>query len=185
MNVLGLDLSLNHTGWYGTASNTYGLIEPPEKCVGVQRLVFLQDALGQVLFQQKHPDLIIMEGYSFGSRNKAHQVGEWGGIARMTIYRGLMRGAVVTPNSLKQFVSGKGNSEKEMMLKETFKRWGQDFNDNNVCDAFGLAMMGLALKSPNEYESMYGSLTAVQKTALTKIETLPQLSPMIRRRTRQ
>jgi Holliday junction resolvasome RuvABC endonuclease subunit len=55
--------------------------------------------------------------------------------------------AVISPTSLKKFVCGatKGTgSKKELMLMMTYKRWGVEFHDNNLCDAYGLARMAHA-----------------------------------------
>ena len=52
---------------------------------------------------------------------------------------------VVAPTSLKKFVTGKGNSGKDIMMLETYKRYKQSFSDNNLCDAFGLARIAEAV----------------------------------------
>ena len=45
------------------------------------------------------------------------------------------------PTTLKKFVTGKGNCKKDIMIKETLKRWKVDFDSNDICDAYGLARM--------------------------------------------
>ena len=50
---------------------------------------------------------------------------------------------VIAPGSLKKFVTGKGNAKKELMLLKVFKKWGVEFSDNNLCDAYSLARMAL------------------------------------------
>jgi len=50
---------------------------------------------------------------------------------------------IVTPGELKKFVTGKGNSKKELILLKTFKKWGVEFDNNNLADAYGLARMAL------------------------------------------
>lgn len=52
---------------------------------------------------------------------------------------------IVSPTSLKKFVSGKGNCPKDQMFLETYKRWGVEFPDNDQCDAYGLARIALAM----------------------------------------
>jgi len=52
---------------------------------------------------------------------------------------------IVAPTSLKKFITGKGNSGKDIMILETYKRYGVSFDDNNICDAFSLAKVGEAL----------------------------------------
>jgi len=50
---------------------------------------------------------------------------------------------VITPGTLKKFVAGKGNVKKELMLLKTYKKWGIEFDNNNLCDAYGLARLAL------------------------------------------
>jgi len=56
---------------------------------------------------------------------------------------------LVAPPSLKKFITGSGNAKKDVMLIETFKRYGVTILDDNVCDAYGLAQVGLALLDGN------------------------------------
>ena len=46
---------------------------------------------------------------------------------------------IIPPNTLKKFITGKGNAKKELMLLKVYKRWGVEFNDNNMADAYSLA----------------------------------------------
>lgn len=50
---------------------------------------------------------------------------------------------IIAPTALKKFVSGKGNAKKELMLLKVFKKWGVEFSDSNLCDAYSLARMAL------------------------------------------
>ena len=56
----------------------------------------------------------------------------------------------MTPTTLKKFITGKGAGPKDVMLLETYKRYGISFLDNNLCDAFGLAQCGVALLKENK-----------------------------------
>lgn len=56
---------------------------------------------------------------------------------------------LVAPPSLKKFITGSGNAKKDVMLIETFKRYGVTILDDNECDAYGLAQVGLALLDGN------------------------------------
>jgi len=46
---------------------------------------------------------------------------------------------VVTPGELKKFVTGKGNAKKDMMLLHVFKKWGIEFSNHDLADAYSLA----------------------------------------------
>jgi len=71
---------------------------------------------------------------------------------------------VVAPSTLKKFVTGKGIAHKEVMLLETYKRFGETFTDNNACDAFALAKCGSALLGEME------KLTKPQKEVIKLLE---------------
>jgi Holliday junction resolvasome RuvABC endonuclease subunit len=47
----------------------------------------------------------------------------------------------IPPMTLKKYASGKGNSKKQEMLLQIYKRWGIEFNDDNAADAYALARM--------------------------------------------
>ena len=53
----------------------------------------------------------------------------------------------VSPSQVKQFATGKGNANKEVVLQQVYKRWGVEFNDNNQADAYVLAQIGRAYLS--------------------------------------
>jgi Holliday junction resolvasome RuvABC endonuclease subunit len=48
---------------------------------------------------------------------------------------------VVSPSTLKTFVCGrgKGKAKKELMLMRCALKFKQEFEDNNICDAYCLA----------------------------------------------
>ncbi len=50
---------------------------------------------------------------------------------------------IIAPGTLKKYVAGTGVAKKELMLLKTYKKWGVEFSDNNLCDAYGLARMAL------------------------------------------
>ena len=50
----------------------------------------------------------------------------------------------------KKFITGKGNAPKEFMLMEVYKRFNEEFRDNNICDAYCLARVGDMIINPND-----------------------------------
>ena len=52
---------------------------------------------------------------------------------------------LVTPSQLKKFATGKGNVDKNVVIKEVYKRFGIDTDDDNTADAVVLGYIGLAL----------------------------------------
>ena len=51
----------------------------------------------------------------------------------------------VAPTQAKKFLTGKGNCDKNLILKEVFKRYHIDVDDDNVADAVNFNMIGRAL----------------------------------------
>jgi hypothetical protein len=77
-------------------------------------------------------------------------LGELGGVTRLALYNLKIPYVLVPPATLKKFITGKGNSPKNIMLKEIFKRFAMDFDDDNVADAYSLAQLGRAITGTNE-----------------------------------
>ena len=57
----------------------------------------------------------------------------------------------VPPMTLKKFAAGKGNSKKQEMLLQIYKRWGVEFLDDNAADAYALARL-VSKTTQNEVE---------------------------------
>lgn len=87
---------------------------------------------------------VYIEGPAYQSAGQAIlQMGALHFLSRVYFFKSKVNYKVIAPGTLKKFVTGKGNSKKELMLLKTFKRWGVEFEDNNICDAYGLARMAL------------------------------------------
>lgn len=56
----------------------------------------------------------------------------------------------VPPTVLKKFVAGQGRCQKDLMLLKTYKKFGVEFSDHNLCDAYGLARYGAELNRSNK-----------------------------------
>lgn len=85
---------------------------------------------------------IYIEGPSFSSKGAFMlQMGALHYYLRIFFRKNNADFKVVTPTELKKYVSGKGTAKKELMLLKTYKKWGIEFEDNNLCDAYGLARM--------------------------------------------
>jgi len=93
---------------------------------------------------------IAMEGYSMFEKFGQHASGEVGAAIKLTIL-GCFDAQdprayplIVQPQTLKKFVSGSGNTRKDMIPKEILKRWAMDFNDPNIAEAYALARVAHA-----------------------------------------
>lgn len=115
---------------------------------------------------EAHPEIerVVMEGYARERRNGREEAGELSAIVRMVL-RGLGHyPAVVSPKSLKVFVTGKGTAQKSDIKLHVFKRWGEEFASEDAADAYGLARMAAAIQWPGDDE-----LTAFQREVLRNL----------------
>jgi hypothetical protein len=92
---------------------------------------------------------VAMEGYAPGAKFGRETAGELGCIVKMALLTGLDDPigypTIVPPTSLKKFVLGKGVGGKNEMLLGVYKKWGAEFSDDNLADAYGLARLAHAL----------------------------------------
>lgn len=146
MRVVGVDQSYTGFGYcngLGTAiKKGFPASKHPDP---VDRLLDIRDWYTDLLVAEIRVDEVhvFMEGYAFGAKVGREQAGELGGLVKISTVETIGRKPVVVPpNSLKKFVTGKGNAKKNEMLLGVYKQWGQSFSDDNVADAFALRMFG-------------------------------------------
>ena len=173
MITIGIDPSLTNTGIVVLSDHPYGdlqdnwIIQP--KTAGVLRLFEIRGELIKLLDRmagegESPADLVVIEGYAFARPNQAHQIGELGGMIRMLMTARGENWIEVAPSALKKFATGKGNAPKELILQQVYKRWGVEFDDNNLADAFTLAKVGQAYLLPE-----CAGLTAFQAEVLAAL----------------
>ena len=145
MIVLGIDQSINSTGWAIVEDGIFktGGTVAPVKMEGIFRLLFIEKQLENIIntYNIKH---IVREGYSFGSKGKgSFYAGEIGAILDRLVYK-LTNTAplIIPPSNLKQYLTGKGNTKKDLILMEVYKRYNLSFKTSDEADSFGLALMG-------------------------------------------
>lgn len=121
----------------------------------MERCSQLQEGLAKLL-EAYSPQIVTIEGYSYGSHHNAALMVEFGLAARLAILDWAktkkLFGAVskkprlfeVSPSTLKKFVLGKGVGKKEQVMMQTFKRWGYEAQTNNLADAYVLARIAAA-----------------------------------------
>ncbi len=87
---------------------------------------------------------VYIEGPSYMSSGKfVLQMGALHFLLRLFLYKREVFYKVVAPGSLKKFVTGKGNAKKDLMLLKVYKKWGVEFEVDDLADAYGLARMSL------------------------------------------
>jgi Holliday junction resolvasome RuvABC endonuclease subunit len=162
---LGIDQSLNHTGLVildvqGNAVDKR-LIEP-KKLRGVERLAFIRDAIVSTGL----PGGIkraALEGYAYGAGvGRYFDLGEVGGLVRLLLHDAKVPFSVVSPTSLKKFVTGDSTAGKADMIKAVNKRWNAGVDDDNVADAYGLARVALAMEQGTTIRAELEVITALQ-----------------------
>ena len=93
--------------------------------------------------------LIVIEGFSYGSKGRGvFDIAYLGWRIREELERYRTEDDIpwleVSPSQVKQFATGKGNANKEIVLQQVYKRWGFEAKDNNQADAYVLAQIGRA-----------------------------------------
>jgi hypothetical protein len=173
--VVALDLSLTSTG----VADRNGTRRICPKSTGAARLAEVRDAVlstchdgaarhlmrGCIGICGNHPDLVVIEGYSYGSGNSAHQVGELGGVVRLALHEAGIRYEVVPPASLKLYACGVGNAGKDDVLLAAVRRLGYEGKSKDEADAYWLYALAMhALGEP---------IVEVPKAHLRALKALP------------
>jgi crossover junction endodeoxyribonuclease RuvC len=149
ISVMGVDLSLRSTGLCAIVSNRQmettalkGLV--PE---GYRKMASPFYALAKAIrdyAEHYRIDKIFMEGYSLGSMGKSNSLTflcEAGGLTKYLLYNGGCEIVIVSPGTLKKFITGKGNCAKAQVEVSLMEHYGLKFNTPDEADACVLAHM--------------------------------------------
>lgn len=146
---IGIDPSMNSTGLV-ILDDDYKIIlskiiSSDKKADNAIRIKSLGDNIIHeiVKYQNIEPITCCVEGISFSSngRGTAQQAGLHYYICTQLI-RQDVEYVVCPPTTLKKFVTGKGQCHKDLMLLKVFKKWGEEFESSDLCDAYSLARYG-------------------------------------------
>lgn len=88
---------------------------------------------------------ICIEGYGFARTSNLEPTFCIGTLLRYKLWQYGFKYTNVSPNSLKKLVTGHGNCNKNVIMKELYKNWEIDTDNDNQADAHGLALFGLAM----------------------------------------
>lgn len=141
---VGIDQALNKIGvcvLLGGASVNLHLIRTPRNLRGTERLTFLRDQLqAQLGPYQGQITHAALEAQSLGSLGDIDQLGQINGIVQVVLADlGVAHPLLVPPATLKKFVTGHGNASKSRMMQASIKYWGITIDQDDLCDAHGLA----------------------------------------------
>lgn len=153
MSFLGIDLSLSNTGVVIVEKGKIVKMgnvktKPPKEknpSEEARRLIKIISSIDPYI--DDDVELVCIEGLSFMSRNTTALV-QLSGLNYMLREKLLEKGkpfVIAVPTQLKKFICGSGRADKDVMMLETFKRYNVSLTDNNVCDAFGLALIAEAV----------------------------------------
>jgi Holliday junction resolvasome RuvABC endonuclease subunit len=164
VRIVAFDLSLTSTGWARIdKSITCGILELPVRARGVERLIWIRDMLVGIV---KRHHLVVLEGYSFGSVQQAHRIGELGGVVRVALHEAGVPVAEIAPASLKRYATGRGNAGKAEVLVAAVKRLGYDGASSDEADALWLLAMALDHYGvPGKVDMPQQHRTALEKVA--------------------
>lgn len=142
---LGIDQSLRSSG-LAVVSETQSLVSmytvTPGKVTGAPRLATIREAVRDLLAAEPAIKFAAMEGYAYDvGAGRVFELGEVGGVIKLTLHDAGIPFVVVPPASLKLFVAGNGSATKEQMREAVFKKWGPDIDQDDQCDAYGLAQL--------------------------------------------
>jgi Holliday junction resolvasome RuvABC endonuclease subunit len=167
---IGLDLSLTSTG-LAVGDETY--VIKTDKLRGPTRLAHIRDRIHEHLANYLHdnggPIVIMLEGYSFASKNsRSHGLGEIGGVMRLWFHDHGFSVVEIPPTCRAKFATGKGNASKSEVVSAVSARTGRVWEGSGAedeCDAWVLQEMGLTFMGAGRYD-----WPAANRNALNKIE---------------
>lgn len=171
MRVLALDVSTSTGAAVVEVNNGRptilwaGLLLPPKGLTGMRRAGAITQKVVDTCEEWK-PEKVWIEGYAFSFKGSGTVLVEIGTIIRYFLYQEGYEYIEVSPTTLKKFATGNGAAQKDLMIKEVYKKWGYDTDSNDVADAVALGMFGLAAEGKL-------TLTKVQQETIDKFLAPP------------
>lgn len=135
---------------------------------GVERLADIQNwmdiQITSLLDNKNVIQDIAMEGTVLASHS-ALVLGELAAAVKLYLFNqfeghSLLRTPLqIPPMTLKKFVTGKGNSKKQEMLMQIYKKYGVEFNNDNAADAYSLGRLATGFY-----------ISEIEKTIIEKVK---------------
>lgn len=137
LRVVGFDLSLRATGVADVDGSLHTI--KTKKLRGVERLSYIECYLTPFILRA---DLVVIEGYSFGSKGRAtFNIGELGGVIRLACHRAHTSVLECPPTVVKKLATGKGNASKDEVLAAAIEDGAKPTNYDES-DAYWLRKWG-------------------------------------------
>lgn len=185
MQIVSFDLSLAATGWAAVQQTSPPVVGKVLRALGVPQIVFgtlstklkgmdrLDWIRTEVYKLAKPADLVIFEELAFAAHDTNHERAGLAMLIRHLLWKKGIRYVLVSPSTLKKFVTGSGKAEKSLIIKEVFKRWNHDAKNDNEADAIGLLYMGMMLT-----EGLPGATKAQLETKVVLEKSHPWLKEL-------
>lgn len=143
-NILGIDASLTGTGIV-VINNTGSILYQENLGTKLKSFERLNYILRKVLTACSTYDIkyTAIEGYAFLGSGRMTDLAELGGIIKFFLWSQKYPLDIYPPSAIKKFITGKGNVKKDLMLLKVYKKFGIEFNDDNLCDAYCIAKLKL------------------------------------------
>lgn len=171
--IIGLDLSLTSTG-----VAVYSVVDNSDftRVIKTNNKNSYMDRYHKILAEIEREildlnSIVFIEGYSLGSFSKSTAMSnliELGGIIRASLWKRNVKYVVVPPTTLKKFLTGKGNSKKEDIKLNVYKKYGKEFKTSDEADAYGLMALGYAFLCNKTITGK--ELTSVERDCCSKLK---------------
>ncbi|MHA1408879.1 MAG: hypothetical protein ACTSQY_00925 [Candidatus Odinarchaeia archaeon] len=149
MIVCGIDPSLNCTSLVFISGENKGLFGnndlkikkvQPKDLRGGKRLRFIYERLYDAFNDEPRMDMIFVEGYSYGSTNRAFKIGELGGIIKEFFFCIEQDIIIIPPAMWKKAILNNGHATKEEIKKFVETNYNIEFTKQDDYDAYCLAL---------------------------------------------
>lgn len=180
MISVGCDMGLRKSGIVLLRDNfeieSQNLIRTSETVKGAERLCDIErgfDSIVRPYFPlNKRGELtVFIEGYAYGAKYQRESLAELGGVMRRYFYLNKLTFWVISPTNVKSFVTGSGKASKNYMKKCTKEKWGQNFKSDDVCDAYGIARIGMNVMKVLNGTASYAHLDSNEQSVIKDMLT--------------
>lgn len=171
LRILGIDPSLTSTGLSrdGEVSTIRTQLRGAERLSAVSSIIV-------DLCKESGVNFVVIEGYSFGSRNsQAHSIGEMGGCIRMRLWEIGVPFVDVPPTVRAKFATGRGNASKHEVISAVSAKTGRVFAGSggaDECDAWVLEQIGLYHAGESEFSWPQTHTSALDKVDWSSVKHL-------------
>ena len=157
--IVGIDASLTSTGYaYLREGVPVTSHIPTGDLRGPARLFYIEERIANVL-KLVQPSIVVIEDYAMNMKRqgagRAYSIGELGGVLRLLAHRNGANVELVSPTTLKKFISGVGKgSDKTVVQRAILAQFGYNVTQNDEADALALLLFGQV-----KYNGLQGGFT--------------------------